>query len=65
MIKDYVTAEERLTFEPGFPPYEFYINKCAGCGADYRCTYKELEDMSKDANSSIWYCSKSCYRDNH
>ena len=71
MIKDYVTAKERLTFKPA-SLYDFYIHECVGCGmtteqiaAEYNCTFQEVEDNSVSTNSGLWYCGRDCYRDSH
>lgn len=71
MIKDYVTAKERLTFEPIFIT-DVYSHECTGCGRsseeivkEVGCSYIELEDEAIETNGGLWYCHIDCYRDSH
>lgn len=68
-MHDFVTAKERLTFEPANIS-DFYLNECAGCGRtteeivkELDCSYEEIEDESKTTNCGLWYCHMDCFRD--
>jgi len=69
-MKDFITAQERLTFRE--IRIEELHDECAGCGrtsgqivAEDNCTFEELEWESKTSNCGLWYCHIDCYRDSH
>lgn len=64
MIKDYVTAEERLDFNRKNSA-SFYLWDCYGCGK----TIEEVVDKSNPDPKVDYdvrrYCHVNCYRDSH
>jgi hypothetical protein len=72
MIKnDYVTAAERLTFEP-VSIESVYNKECCFCGRtsaqvtkEESCSFEEVDYYSRTSESGAWFCHVDCYRDSN
>lgn len=68
MIKDYVTAKERLTFVA--PLVDFAGLECAGCEiTSEQLVYQEgwsEDDIDSNSRTTVegnWYCHIDCFKD--
>ena len=74
MIRDYVTARERLTFpkKPAELLVKFAGMTCLGCGRasedianEDDCNDSVFKKISRTTNNVNWYCHSDCFRDSH
>ncbi len=69
IMKDYVTAQERLNFEKTVL-IDYAGHECSGCGQTseemFECdgwTDEDFENNSRRTVEGNWYCHIDCFRD--
>lgn len=70
MMKDKVTADERVNIVADPILFDYAGYECTGCGrtseqiaVEDGWTDDDFDCCSSETDSGLWYCNRDCYRD--